>query len=252
MPRLAIAALTLALMAIPAVASTALAAPTCGGLQATIVGDGASQIIVGTRRSDVIMAGGGNDLVLGLGGDDVVCGEAGRDLIFGGRGADRIFGDDGNDRLRGGVGFDELDGGAGNDRCFVGPDGGTETSCGGAAVADLAVEVSAENADEGESFQVTVVVRNLSGAPSGAFSLVLSDERHNVTCESNPSGTVSEPSLGAGQSREHVLQYSGGCDVTGDNPELDVTATIQQPGSDDNASNDTDTFTVEIVEGSQG
>ncbi len=69
------------------------AAPTCGGLKATIVGNAKSNTITGTPKRDVIVAGPGNDRIRGLGGNDVICGGDGADTIWGGPGNDRIWGE---------------------------------------------------------------------------------------------------------------------------------------------------------------
>ncbi len=69
------------------------AAPTCGGLKATIVGNNKANKITGTAKRDVIVARGGNDTIRGLGGNDVICGGDGADTILGGDGNDRIWGE---------------------------------------------------------------------------------------------------------------------------------------------------------------
>ena len=75
------------------VAPSAHAAPTCGGLKATIVGNDKANTIVGTPRRDVVVARGGNDRIRGLGGNDVICGGDGADTIVGGDGDDRLYGE---------------------------------------------------------------------------------------------------------------------------------------------------------------
>lgn len=97
--------------------------PTCGGLEATIVGSDGPDVLVGTPGTDVIVGLGGNDVIIGLGGDDVICGGPGddillggpgHDLLFGGPGADLLIGGNGDDRLLGGSDHDILIGGGGN------------------------------------------------------------------------------------------------------------------------------------------
>jgi hypothetical protein len=87
----------------------------CGGLPATIVGDG---IVTGTPGPDVIVGGDGDDVISGRGGSDVICGGAGNDRIDGGVGRDRIYGEGGADRLEGSADPDRIWGGQGNDRIF--------------------------------------------------------------------------------------------------------------------------------------
>ncbi len=119
----AAAALAAPLALVP---SAQAAAPTCGGLKATIVGNNKANKITGTRKRDVIVARGGNDTIRGLGGNDVICGGDGADTIFGGDGNDRLFGE--ADLLRidqfGRVvkKGDTITGGAGNDTIDLGYD----------------------------------------------------------------------------------------------------------------------------------
>ena len=91
----------------------ALAAPTCLGKRATIVGTARGDDISGTRRADVIVTGAGSDTVLGRGGNDRICTGAGFDLVSGGAGADRIAASRGLDLVVGGGGNDMLDLGGG-------------------------------------------------------------------------------------------------------------------------------------------
>jgi hypothetical protein len=260
MRRTALTALTVALLAIPAVGGSAMAAPSCGGMPATIVGNPWSELIVGTFGPDVIVARGGRDTVLALSGDDVVCGGAGRDVILGGRGADRIFGDDGNDRLVGGAGFDELDGGDGRDRCNIGRDGGTQTDCdrdgsgGGAGMADLAVSVSAPTrVNHEEGFSVTVTVRNLGNAPSGAYDLVVDQSLSNVECGADPSGSDQQASLEAGESRQRTFNYANGCLVLESAPgSVDFQASVEPSGADSDNSNHSASDSVTVDPPSQG
>ena len=69
------------------------AAPTCGGVRATIVGNDKANSITGTARRDVIVARGGNDTIRGVAGNDVICGGDGADTILGGDGDDRVYGE---------------------------------------------------------------------------------------------------------------------------------------------------------------
>jgi Ca2+-binding RTX toxin-like protein len=123
------AALTLGLLVPGLVVTTTAAdaaAPSCGGLKATIVGNAKANKIEGTDRRDVIAAGGGNDTIRGLGGNDVICGGEGADRIFGGADDDTIHG--GTDRWwTDSFGLarkegDVIDPGAGNDTVDPGYD----------------------------------------------------------------------------------------------------------------------------------
>lgn len=80
------------------VSSAQAAAPTCGGVKATIVGNDKANAITGTDRRDVIVARGGNDTIRGLGGNDLICAGDGADTVLGGPGNDRIWGE--SDSLR--------------------------------------------------------------------------------------------------------------------------------------------------------
>jgi RTX calcium-binding nonapeptide repeat (4 copies) len=77
---LAVSALILVTLALPAPAS---AAPGCFEDLATIVGTSGDDIIVGTPGRDVIVAGAGDDRVRARGGRDVICGNRGADFISG-------------------------------------------------------------------------------------------------------------------------------------------------------------------------
>ena len=119
----AAAGLAAPLVVVPAAQA---AAPTCGGLKATIVGNNKANSITGTAQRDVIVARGGNDTIRGLGGNDVICGGDGADVILGGDGNDRLHGE--TDLLRidqfGRVvkKGDSIAGGAGNDTLDLGYD----------------------------------------------------------------------------------------------------------------------------------
>lgn len=126
------------------------AAPTCGGLKATIVGNDKANAITGTPQRDVIASRGGNDTVRGIGGNDVICGGDGADTILGGDGNDRIWGE--ADLLRidqfGRVvkKGDSISGGAGDDTIDLGYDPrpaseGTQVQLDGVAYADAPAPV---------------------------------------------------------------------------------------------------------------
>lgn len=107
----------------PAVAGEVV--PTCGGLEATIVGTDAADQLRGTGQADVIVGLGGWDRIDGKGGDDVICGGAGSDALRGGPGNDRLYGEsDGRDADRAGVFLvgDVLRGGTGDDLLDLGTD----------------------------------------------------------------------------------------------------------------------------------
>ncbi|MBC2933246.1 calcium-binding protein [Nocardioides sp. zg-1228] len=125
-----------------AVAPVAYAAPSCGGLRATIVGDDKANSLTGTPQRDVIVGRGGNDTIRGLGGNDVICGGEGADTIMGGDGNDRLYGEADlvrtdqfgrvvktGDTLSGGAGDDAIDLGhdprPASDGTTVTPDGVT-------------------------------------------------------------------------------------------------------------------------------
>ena len=126
------------------------AAPTCGGLKATIVGNDKANAITGTPQRDVSASRGGNDTVRGIGGNDVICGGDGADTILGGDGNDRIWGE--ADLLRidqfGRVvkKGDSISGGAGDDTIDLGYDPrpaseGTQVQLDGVAYADAPAPV---------------------------------------------------------------------------------------------------------------
>jgi len=100
-----------------------VAAPSCQGHTATIVGTRGADRLTGTNRRDVIAGLGGDDVIDGLKGDDLICGGPGSDRLQGGLGDDKMFGEldllaDGaagtyllGDVLTGGRGNDLLSGG---------------------------------------------------------------------------------------------------------------------------------------------
>ena len=96
----------------------ALAAPSCGGHAATIVGTAGDNTLHGTGGRDVIVGGRGGDEIYGHGGRDLVCGGGGGDRIQGGVGFDALYGNDGGDRVDGDSGSDLVSGGGGSDSLF--------------------------------------------------------------------------------------------------------------------------------------
>lgn len=123
------------------------AAPTCGGLTATVSGTPAGDTLFGTAGPDVIAALGGDDRIVSLSGGDLICAGAGRDYIAAGSAADRVFAGSGRDRLlgrggpdlllgssgsdviKGGRGSDRLRGGLGFDRCLGGAGADSVKGC---------------------------------------------------------------------------------------------------------------------------
>lgn len=98
----------------------AVAAPSCDGRTATIVGTDRAEELVGTDGPDVIVALGGADEIEAGGGDDVVCGGDGDDVVRGGAGVDVLSGGADHDRLSTGSGAGgSLVGDAGDDRLFA-------------------------------------------------------------------------------------------------------------------------------------
>lgn len=116
----------------------AVAAPTCFGKRATIIGTNRDprQLVnlKGTRGNDVIVGLRGMDNIDARGGDDLICAGAGDDFISAGSGDDKVRGGDGIEDIWGGGGHDRiwsgqrpaegLHGGRGNDWLYGGP--GTE------------------------------------------------------------------------------------------------------------------------------
>ncbi len=128
-----------------------VAAQTCNGLAATIVGSENDDELVGTAGDDVIVGLGGSDRILGGEGNDTICGGDGDDDLYGEGGDDLLLGEAGNDVMAG-----DNSGTTGNDSC----DGGT-----GIDSADLLCEQSL-NVDV-NAFPVTLFAddgRELPGA----------------------------------------------------------------------------------------
>jgi glucose/arabinose dehydrogenase len=114
----------------PAAAQLPAAAPTCKGIQATIVGTEGNDVRRGTSRRDVIVGLAGDDILSGLAGNDLICGGKGNDTLrgrarhdqlIGQKGNDKLYGQKGNDKLTGKVGRDTLTGGPGKDSHAAGP-----------------------------------------------------------------------------------------------------------------------------------
>jgi len=246
MSRLAITSFVIALLAVPAVGSTALGAtPTCRGLEATIVGTAGSETIHGTPGRDVIVAGAGNDWVFGGAGFDVICGGPGRDRLMGERGDDRVFGNRGKDILRGGHGFDRLDGGKAADACYKGPDGGDTVDCEGA---DLRVQIFApESRAEGAAIATTIRVRNVGARRSHSFTLVVTEHQRRVECGPDRSFDVDWGSLDPGEWRQWPAGHPNGCEITGPDHFVRIVAEVEQSSPDGDTSNDRDTAEIRIM-----
>lgn len=220
-----VVALTIALLAIPGISSSAIAGkpPKCDGLVATIVGTDKSQVIRGTPKRDVIVAKGGNDRIFAGGGNDVICAGPGNDFIDAGRGMDRVFGGTGNDVLKGGPGKDLLDGGPGKDGCYPAAGGDRIRNCEDADLAVSIVIVSPSGeptekdddadavADDGEAIEFMIRVRNLGAKRSGSYGLVLSQVETGVECGFDHSGTTAGESLWPGAFNETTYSIEDGC-----------------------------------------
>ena len=90
------------------------AVPSCGGVDATIVGTDGPDVLTGTAGADIVALLEGDDSFRGGKGNDSVCGSSGDD---------EINGQGNDDTLRGGSGDDALIGGAGSaDVCRGGSD----------------------------------------------------------------------------------------------------------------------------------
>ena len=251
MKRLAVTALTFALLALPAVGSPAgAAAATCNGVKATIVGNDRPNIIRGTSGRDVIVARGGRDTIYGRGGNDLICAGKGRDVVKGGDGKDKIFGQSGNDKLKGGAGFDRLDGGPDKDACYVNAGGGKKIRC---EEADLRVRVTGPfaapgKADSEDKFTITWRLKNIGTKRAVDVVLVLDYNEIGVTCrgvddvsDTYPLGTYAPGQWGA-------KGYFQDCDAPDPGPtgEVELKATVTTASADDDKSNNTDSATVVI------
>jgi uncharacterized protein YkwD len=109
-----VAAILLA-FAFLAAPSGAQGAPTCNGVQATIIGTNGDDFLVGTDQVDVIVGLAGADTIYGRENNDIICGGPGPDFILAGKGHDHVWGNGGNDRIKGDLGHDVLSGGNGQD-----------------------------------------------------------------------------------------------------------------------------------------
>ncbi|MBT8208694.1 MAG: hypothetical protein KJO18_10495 [Acidimicrobiia bacterium] len=96
----------------------AAAPPTCGGMEATIVGTNGDDEIFGTPDDDVIVGLNGNDFIVGLSGNDVICGGNGNDFLIGQQGEDYLSGGNGDDIAIGGPDNDVVHGDNGEDLLF--------------------------------------------------------------------------------------------------------------------------------------
>lgn len=183
--RTAAVAVALLVPAVGLAAPSVAAAPTCGGLKATIVGNNKANAITGTPKRDVIVARGGNDRIRGVAGNDVICGGEGADTILGGEGDDRIYGEADlvrvdqfgrvvkkGDTLSGGPGNDTLDLGydtrAATEGTKVLLDGITYINATGPVVVDFeastTVPITAEGSDTVTGFDGGI---RLFGSPLG-------------------------------------------------------------------------------------
>jgi hypothetical protein len=235
MSRLVVIAITVALLAIPVVSSTAIAAtPRCDGLRATIVGTSGPDTLRGTSRRDVIVSRGGADKIFGRGGNDVICSGSGRDIIVAGAGKDRVFGGAGNDKLKGGAGWDVLDGGPDKDACYKNTNGGKLKNC---EEADLRVTVtSPASVDDGETIRFTVRVKNIGAKPS-PYDLVLKRVATGTECTNDYSGTYPGVKLQPRQWAE--VWHEQSCEIIGADPHVTMTATAKTTAHDDDLSNNT-------------
>jgi hypothetical protein len=247
MARLAITSFVIALLAVPAVGSTALGAtPTCLGLEATIVGTGGADVIHGTDGRDVIVAKEGNDRVYADAGFDVICGGPGRDRLVGGPGEDRIFGNRGKDILWGGSGFDRLNGGKSLDACYPGAGGGDVVDC---EDADLRVTIfSPSSAEEGAGFSAAVRVQNVGSKPSHSFRLVIEEHQRRVECGIDRTlRTALQSPLDPGEWMQWPAGHPNGCEITGPDHFIRLNAEVRQSDPDENRSNDSDTAVIKIT-----
>jgi Ca2+-binding RTX toxin-like protein len=148
--------------------ASALAAPGCAGLPATIVGTVGDDVLEGTPGNDVIVGLGGDDVIHGRDGDDVICGGRGHDVLHGGAGHDTLYGGRGEDRLVPGPGDDDVRGGRAMDRVdyrdaargvVVDLRAGTASGEGGDELADIEIVIGSEYDDRIQFGDVTSAAR---------------------------------------------------------------------------------------------
>jgi Ca2+-binding RTX toxin-like protein len=163
-PRVAalLAVSTIVVLAPVAAVEQPVAAPTCFGKRATIVGTSGNDRLVGTDGPDVIVGRGGDDVIKGRGGDDLICGNYGADRLSGGPGKDSLNGgkgklvdiSPGDGEEAWGVEHDVFLPGPGNDYLVLGVDNR-------AAPVDLPDHVSYANALGG--IRVDIPNRRITG-----------------------------------------------------------------------------------------
>ena len=111
--RRGLAVITIAAVGLLPMPATAQTAPTCFGMEVTILGtEGPDGSLRGTE---------GPDVMHGLGGDDWMNGWLLRDWMCGGEGDDNMNGEQSHDFMDGGLNADQMRGGPGNDKLFGGP-----------------------------------------------------------------------------------------------------------------------------------
>ncbi|HZW02127.1 MAG TPA: calcium-binding protein [Candidatus Deferrimicrobium sp.] len=247
MARVIVFALIAALLAIPGVSSTAMAAkPRCDGQKATIVGTDKSQVMQGTPRRDVIVAKGGSDRIFSGGGDDVICAGTGNDLIDAGNGKDRIFGGNGNDELKGGAGRDLLDGGDGQDGCYPAAGGDRVVRC---EESDLSVSIiSPVNVAGDAPIAFTIRVKNVGSKRSGPTQLMLTQVATAAICGLDHSGISVLESVWPGAYVDADFSIASGCSIqAGGDSHLDITAAVESLNPDDDPTNDQVTASIGIT-----
>lgn len=238
MARVIVFALIAALLAIPGVSSTAMAAkPRCDGQKATMVGTAKSQVMQGTPRRDVIVAKGGSDRIFSGGGDDVICAGTGNDLIDAGNGKDRVFGGSGNDTLKGGPGKDLLDGDDGRDGCYPSAGGDRVVRC---EESDLSVSIISPASVAGDApIAFTLRVRNVGSKRSGPTELLLTQVATAAICGLDHSGSSVLESVWPGAYVDADFSIASGCSIqAGADSHLDITAAVESLNPDDDPTND--------------
>ena len=236
---LVLAAFVLAL--VPAGAS--LAAATCDGKAATIVGTSGKDTLRGTQADDVIAAGGGQDRVESLGGNDLVCGGGGLDTLIGGRG---------NDTLRGGLGRDDLHGEDGDDVLVVGKGKsnrmiggvGNDAYRGGPGRSDLidfyesrtavdvdlaAGTVTGEGADTVARVEVVFGTRFDDTLTGDDRPNAMAGRDGNDTMTTGGGGVISGPGNAGAFDRADYLYPEGGDDILIGDDGLDVVSFFDAP-----------------------